>query len=238
MNKVYIQNLGMIVTNQCNLNCKHCLRGCHNNQKMTNEVIKATLKQIVAIGNLCICGGEPTLALDVLENIFCTIMENKILVSMVTITINGTNYSVEFLKLLDIMKDYCENVKRYAESKYFYELRTLDKSLKLFREGNAEYLDKSLTIPVNPIDIVITYVGKFSKFDREGLCNIGPFITINPEGIITEDNTSIFHQKSVYNYGNILTDSLEEVALKRGRIVKPKTWNKETDKIIKNYVKS
>lgn len=263
MNKVYIQNLCMIVTNKCNLDCGHCLRGCKNGNNMTKDVIEATLNQTIGIENLCICGGEPTLALDVLEYIFSYIIDNKIFLEGVSITINGTNYSLEFLRLLNyineyimhfnkdniamfaisyddyheqelkrlrMMKTYIENIERYSESIHFHGLRNLDPHLKLFREGNAENLDKHLTVNLRPIDIAVTYTSK------NNICCIGPLITINTEGIITEDNSSLIHQKNLYNYGNILTDSLEEVALTRGKILKPKKWYKETDKIIKKYV--
>jgi MoaA/NifB/PqqE/SkfB family radical SAM enzyme len=114
MNKVYIQNLGMIITNKCNLNCSHCLRGCKNNKDMSKGVIEATLNQIVGIGNLCICGGEPTLALDVLEYIFSYIIDNRIFLNQVLITINGTNYSLEFLRLLNYIGDYIKCIDEKA----------------------------------------------------------------------------------------------------------------------------
>lgn len=264
MRKVYIQNLGMIVTNNCTLNCGHCLRGCSSNTKMSKEVIEATFNQTIAIGNLCLCGGEPTLALDVIENIFRYVVENRILVNQVSMTINGTNYSLEFLKLLDyindyiprnntiftisydryhqqelkrlnILKTYIENINKYSESKYFYGLRKLEKNLKLFREGNAENLGSSLTIDLRPIDIVITYIGKSSKFNKDGLYNIGPLMAINTEGIITEENASIEHQRTLYNYGTVFHNTFEEVALRQGRIVKPRKWNRETGKIMRKY---
>ena len=77
MNQVYIQNLAMIVTDNCNLNCAHCMRGKSCNNNMSKEVIKATLSQTKAIGNLNLCGGEPTLALDTIEEIFKYIIHNR-----------------------------------------------------------------------------------------------------------------------------------------------------------------
>jgi len=230
---------------------------------MPKDVIEATLDQTIGIGNLCICGGEPTLALDVLEYLFSYIIDNKILLDQVSVTINGTNYSLDFLRLLDYINDYImhlkkdnfamftisyddyhekelkrlkifrtyiENVKRYSESPHFYGFRNLDQNLKLFREGNAERLDRHLTVNLRPIDIVVTYTS------QNNVCCIGPLVTINTEGIITEDNSSLEHQKTLYNYGKVLTHSLEEVALTRGRILKPKKWHKETNKIVKKYV--
>lgn len=266
--KVGIQNLAMIATNNCNLNCGHCLRGCKNNKNMSKEVIAAALDQTISLGNLGISGGEITLALDVLENIFNYIIDNVIIVDNVTIAINGTNYSSDFLKLLDYMNEYInyyrqgvhvnfeisddiyhqqelerlnmvetykENIKKYAESKYFYGLRKLDNRFKLWREGNAESLNQNLTSNLKPMDIVITYVGKFSRFDKNGRCHMGPFVTVNPDGIITECDASIEHQQTLYNYGNVFDDTFEEVALKRGRIIKPRKWLKETGKIMKDY---
>lgn len=53
----------------------------------------------------------------------------------------------------------------------------------------------------------ITYVGKKNKLDIEnGFCNIGPLVTINTEGIITECDASNEHQKTLYNYDNVLND--------------------------------
>ena len=270
MKKIYIQNLGMIVTEKCNLNCAHCLRGKCSDKVMSDEVIDATLSQVCAIGNLAICGGEPTLALDRLEKIFDYIIKNKILVNEITLVINGTIYSVELLRLLDyidsyinvtpftkkskslfaiswdkyhhseierlkLTKQYIENIEKYKESKHFMRLQPLTE--KLFREGNAVNLDESLTVPLKPISPLMTYVGKFKKLDLEnGLCNIGPLITINVDGIITECDASIENQRSLYNYGNVLTDNIEEIFIKRKtKILKPKEWLIETEKEIERY---
>ncbi len=268
MNKIYVQNLSFIVTNKCNLNCMHCLRGCKDNKTISDEVIKATLDQITSIGNLCICGGEPTLATKQMESIFYYIIKNKIILDQVSMTINGTYYSLEFLRLLNyinnyitqgkgknrvvfkisydqyhlneiiklgIIEDYLDNIKRYSQSEYFYGLRELDSHLKLFKEGNAKDLEESLTVDLRPLDIVATYVGKNRKFDQDGLCNIGPLIAINTEGIITEENSSLEHQQNLYNYGNVLSNSIEEISLNRGKVLKPNQWNKETKRIIKKH---
>lgn len=86
---------------------------------------------------------------------------------------------------------------------------------KLFREGNATNLDEKLTIPLKPLPVVMTYVSGLKKLDIEnGVCNIGPCITVNVNGTITECNASMENQETLYNYGNILTDSIEEIFLK------------------------
>lgn len=269
MKKICVQNLAMILTNKCNLNCNHCLRGCKNDHCMSDDVINATLNQIKGISNLSICGGEPTLALDVLENLFNQIIKNNIYLEEVSCVINGTNYSEKFLELLESISEYVtfikkknevffnisydqyhieeikrlklekqflENVKKYYQSKFFNELQKLYNPI-LFREGNAENLENDKTVPLRPMKNYITYVGSFHRLDKlNGLCNIGPLVTINPDGIITECNASIAHQNSVYNYGNILNDSIEEIMTHNYEIVSPHEWLKLTNKEVNKYL--
>ena len=262
MDKVYVQNLAMIITNKCNMNCAHCLRGDKDNTCMSKKVIKATLNQIAGIGNLSICGGEPTLALDVLEYIFDYVIEHSIVVDQVSVTINGTNYSLEFLHLLNYINDYVtylseynntifaisndkyhidelkkinlyeqyiENVDRYMESFYFYELKEI-KDYKVFREGNALNLDESLTKELIKLDMLISYDEKYK------MCHIGPLIAVNPQGIVTEADGSIENQKTIYNYGNVLEEPLESIVKRNGKVLTLKKMNKESNRLMKEFI--
>lgn len=267
MGKVYIQNLGMIITEKCNLDCKNCLRGEKCNHSMSDKVIKATLDQVGIIGNLCICGGEPTMDVDVLEKIFSYIIDNHIIVNCVTCVINGTIYSQDFLdayiyindyikkirsndkirpyfqvsyddyhmeeiERLKITKQYFENLKKYKESEFYGGVAKINPKLKLFDEGNANFLDKDLTVKLRPIGIAVTYASRFRLFNKKGLCNIGPLITVNTDGIITECDASTIHQKYLYNYGNVFDNSIEEIALERGKVLKSKDFYREVNRII------
>ena len=262
MDKIYIQNLAMIITNKCNMNCAHCLRGEKDNSCMSKKVIKSSLNQIAGIGNLSICGGEPTLALDVLENIFNYVIEYNIMVEQVSVTINGTNYSLEFLHLLNYINEYItylsennstifaisndnyhieelkrlnlyekylENVEQYMQSFYFYELKLIN-NYKVFREGNALNLDSSLTKDLTKLDMLISYDEKYK------ICNIGPLIAINPQGIVTEADGSIINQKNIYNYGNVLNESLEDIVKRNGKVLSLKKMNKESKRLMKEFI--
>lgn len=273
MNKLRIQNLALIVTERCNLDCGHCLRGGCSDKCMSDNVIKATLDQFDFIGNLTICGGEPTLALDRVEKIFNYIVENKIFVGNITFTINGTIYSEEFLRLMDYVEPYLEfdkslespayfgisldkfhydevirlnmkdewleNLKRYSENKHFYDFRRIER--KLFREGNAVNLDPEITIPLRPMPIYMSYYKKglfnIPRFDMNGgNCFIGPLITVNVDGIVTECDASLEHQRTIYNYGNIFDNSIEEICLGRNPIFeKPGKFEKKLNKTLDNY---
>ena len=51
-------NLGMIVTKKCNMNCAHCLQGYGERRTMCRQVMINTLQQFRYIANLSVCGGE------------------------------------------------------------------------------------------------------------------------------------------------------------------------------------
>lgn len=148
-------------------------------------------------------------------------------------TISDDIYHQEERKRLNLEKEFLENIKKYAESKYYFGTTILDPNSKIIREGNAELLDKSLTKPLKPVKYFITYFGYGKKYDRKyGICNIGPFVTINPKGIITECNASFEHQETLYNYGNVINDEIEAVMLERGKVLRPRRWLRETKRII------
>lgn len=265
MQKYSLEMLGMIITTLCNLDCKHCLHGKKENLRMSDEVIKATLNQIRSINCLTICGGEATLALDRMEYIINYIIKNHIPLKEFTITINGTNYSEELLRLLKeisdyikldeinaflgiscdiyhieemkklgLFKEYMENIEKYMESKYFYSLRGITN--KLFREGNAVNLDKSLTVPLKPPQKYITYINKDKKYDENGLCFIGPIVSVNAKGIITECDASDINQETIYNYGSVFETTFEESALNNGAtILKQKKYIRACQKEWKRY---
>lgn len=268
MHRIGIDNCGCMVTNKCNLNCAHCMRGCKNNNSMQQGVIEAFFKQVVYIGNLCLCGGEVTLATETIKRLFDYIEKKNILLGQVTTVINGTNYSEEFLQLLDeinqyiktsfdhseescatftisddeyhkseietlnLWKQYLENIQRYQQSIHFAGMQGLDPTLKLFREGNAESLDRSLTVPLKKINWYSTYIGQNNSFDEQnGILYVGPLVTFNTAGIITECDSSLEHMGNIYNYGSILTESLEEIIKRKSKVLRPcqcfESWRKE-----------
>ena len=250
----------MIITEKCNLNCTHCMRGLCSNKSMSEEIISKTLEQILTISNLAISGGEPLLELGKLEYIFNYIIKNKIMIDEYGLVTNGTIYSSEFLKLFDYfeeyvsmisrnenktngyfyisvdqyhmfelerlgkLKEFFENIRKYQESKYFAGIKTINN--KIFREGNALNISKSSSVKYRPMKKIITYALNDNTFDRDnGLCNIGPLVIVNTDGIVTED-VSYANQMGKYNYGSIFDDSIENICLKnKSKVLKPSKWN-------------
>ncbi len=261
MSKLYIQNLGLIITEKCNLACKHCMRGGSVCKDMSDDVIGRSLEEVTDIGNLTICGGEVTLAVDTLEKILTYIVDNKITLQGFSTTINGTVYSEKFLELLNYINEYIsktcgdervifgiskdifhnseiarlgmvgsfnDNLLRYVNSPYFYEYRELDK--KIFREGRATSLDKSITVPMRPWPIVYSYL------KNDDIYEIGPLVSVNVDGIVTECDASIENQRTIYNYGSVLNEDLGDICRRVGSEVHPLLWYGKTGKIIKKQL--
>ena len=262
MNKVHIQNLAMIITDKCNLNCEHCMRGLSGNTHMDEQIIRSSLDQICNVDNLIVGGGEPSIALVPLYYLLKYVKNNKIDIERIITLINGTVYSKDFLELLEgfqlqgidtclhisadeyhtkeiqkleILKEYKQNLIHYRKTDYYKGMRLLNKNSKLFREGNAVHLDESLTMDIIPSKVYLTYTNKDGEFDKNGLCTIGPMVTINQEGIITEYQASYENQRNLYNYGNVLEDSIEDICLKRGRVLKPIKFKEQCNKELKKY---
>lgn len=254
MKKICIQNLELLITKSCNLNCAHCMRGKQESLSISDEIIEKTLQQVKGIGILTIGGGEPLLEIKKIETIFNYIIENRILIEEYVIITNGTIYSKDLIELFDYMEEYyiddrihgsiyisgdkyhiselqrlnllkqvLENIEKYKECKYFMGVKDIHG--ELFREGNALLLPQELTIPFRPMKTYMSYPNNSLKLDIEnGLCNIGPLITVNPEGILTED-VSWDSQNKEYNYGNILENSIEDICKRRKcKIIKPNKW--------------
>lgn len=241
MNNLYVDNLGIIITEKCNLNCAHCFRGDKQCRDISFEVIDAIFDQVKALDILNICGGEPMMAVGKLSYLFKKIIEKKILVRVICITVNGTIYNAKLMEMCQRMNDYIKKSfpdggvgiyvsfdkyhleelkkrgisfqKEIFKSPCYVGVRELDVNLKLFREGNAKFLNPNLTIPLRPMK---TFIFDCSKKSKVISYRIGPFITINIDGTITEDNTTFENQQTIYNYGNILTDNLVNSLLDNG----------------------
>ena len=107
MEKIFVQNLTLMVTDKCNLDCQHCMRGRKDNVFMSDKTIENIFDQIDYCLHLSLCGGEPLLALKQIKKIIETIIEKRTNISRFGISTNGTHYTKEVDKLLDELENYC-----------------------------------------------------------------------------------------------------------------------------------
>ena len=252
MEKFYIQTLGMVVTEECNMNCRHCLRGEKSNHKMTDEVIEGTLSQVDAIGNLAICGGEPTLAVDVIGKIFDTAIKKRIIIDRVSAIINGLYYSKDFLEQFEYIENYLDIISRYPNEVHAtfnissddYHLEEVKKynltdryyqNIDMYKRsphfGQLQGILTGLISEGNAKNLDGKDIKKFVparlySTNINGMINVGTLVTIDTYGNITECDASIDEQQGKYRYGNVLEDSLMEVCLKRSKRINKDDWYK------------
>lgn len=251
---IFIQNLETIITDRCNLRCEHCARGKFKGIDMSDEVINVLFKerQLRAIGSLFIGGGEPLLALDTLEKVFTSVVDNRILVDTYGIITNGTVYDEKFFRLLDYFEEYVRKTSRLPdEIKGYFEISADDYHLaqidRIFGEDNeyvweqmhkleeSKYfrdyrcLDDKLLRAGNAImldeKLTATYVPKKVFIcEDDGTYSVGPALSVNPEGYFVYENSS-FEDQAKINFGNVLDTDILDSALNRGaRVLKPKDW--------------
>lgn len=106
MSKLFVQNLSLVITDKCNFNCAHCMRGVGNNCDMSDETIENIFNQIQVIGNLCICGGEPLMKTDIIKKIFQIIIDKGIIINEYGLTTNGTHYNNYVNELFESFDQY------------------------------------------------------------------------------------------------------------------------------------
>jgi len=108
---MHIDNLILEVTRKCNLRCEHCMRGNPQRLVMSNEIINKTLEHVTSIGTLCLTGGEPSLAPEVLENLWLSLWWKKLRVEAFDITTNACphNRYGRFLRAVDKLYGWCDS---------------------------------------------------------------------------------------------------------------------------------
>ena len=69
MEKVSLREVTLEIGRNCNLKCKHCMKGESENVAMSDEVMDALLDNVHFIDDLIIGGGEPLLYIERLETL-------------------------------------------------------------------------------------------------------------------------------------------------------------------------
>lgn len=134
MSKLFVQNLSITITDKCNFNCAHCMKGVGNNCDINDETIKNIFNQIQVVGNLCICGGEPLMKTDIIKKIFQVIIDKGIIINEYGLATNGTyfnNYVDELFEAFD---------------KYAFQFSDLFMGKTKYKDKTCGYIDLSWDI--------------------------------------------------------------------------------------------
>lgn len=104
-----VYNLVLEVTRRCNMACDHCTRGEAQCKDMSPLVIGRTFSDISYISNLVLTGGEPTLAVPVIQQIIAEMKRRSVELESFYVVTNGLEAPVEFVHcLLDLYAMCCD----------------------------------------------------------------------------------------------------------------------------------
>ena len=99
-NKKINGDLILEVTQRCNMDCDHCLRGKCRNVNITHEIIDATLDKFGYIGMLTFTGGEPTLNVEAIEYTVEQIKKRGISIGGFYVVTNAQKFSARLVTAL------------------------------------------------------------------------------------------------------------------------------------------
>lgn len=155
MEKIKVLYLSLLITENCNLKCRHCFRGENQNVDITDETIENTFSKVDEIGCLILTGGEPLFSLNTIDKIrkvISSIKKNNVIVHTIQLVTNGTIYSGEIEQVLSELYSLAlnKNATYLLVSADDYHDDEIEKhGLKNIRDENVERfknLSKNLEI--------------------------------------------------------------------------------------------
>lgn len=103
-NKKYsCYNINIEITRKCNFACEHCMRGDAQNITITKEIIDRIFDEIQDVkGFINLTGGEPLIAIDMIEYFVNKLIESKWEPLLFGIVTNGNVISSN-QKIIDLL---------------------------------------------------------------------------------------------------------------------------------------
>jgi len=157
-----IYDLVIEVTRRCNMKCEHCLRGhAHNldfDTKMLSEFIKNN--GIKSIDVITFSGGEPSLAINVINECLQIFKDNNVTVESFYIITNAVKITDEFILCLlnlglyataDIDAEYPKPVIIAVSNDHYHRKQkfNIDKNIKKLKLLNGFELRKEIPLIIN-----------------------------------------------------------------------------------------
>ena len=107
MSRVEFEELYIEVTQRCNMDCDHCLRGDGDGRDLNPEILRPLLSKTDRIRLIGFTGGEPSLVPEILEGILSLVKEYQIPVENFYLVTNGKVVSDAFLSAVLHWQSYC-----------------------------------------------------------------------------------------------------------------------------------
>jgi organic radical activating enzyme len=95
------------ITRNCNMMCPHCIRGDSQRIRIKKDYINAVLSQLDCIGTITFSGGEPALAIDLMDFTREACQNYHVDVQNFWMATNGTVASKKFFDSITNWVNYC-----------------------------------------------------------------------------------------------------------------------------------
>ncbi len=110
--KLFVENLNIFNTLNCNFKCAHCMLGETTNQNISREVLEKIFESIKIVQVLTFIGGESFMNPQALRDTLEIIKRDKVAIYKLEITTNGSLYNDEIESILDEYEEYIEMCRR------------------------------------------------------------------------------------------------------------------------------
>ncbi len=211
MSRLIINNLALVLTERCNFNCQHCMRGGSISKDMSNEVMNNALNQIFMVENLSICGGEPLIDYELLKMLIQNIINSNIIINEYSLTTNGTFYTKETEQLFDVLDEY---VKQFG--KYFYGRENKNACGSIALSLDYYHREQLMKIYDTNPELFNEYCSNITRLvnskyftcfrDLNGIFNVGNATGLDEKKIELQPLPTYYFQKNNYlYYGPLLT---------------------------------
>jgi len=136
---MYIEQLHLQITRNCTLECEHCLRGNRQHININPIIIDKIFEDIKEIKSLLLTGGEPLIAIEVLEHLVKIIKTKDIKINKIYIVTNGTVLSPRIINVLKEFNSFSK-LDLKVSNDIFHQTELINKNLLDLRNENYERL--------------------------------------------------------------------------------------------------
>lgn len=190
---MYVERLHLEVTRNCTLNCEHCFRGDKEIVNMDPALLDYIFKDVKRVDKLLLTGGEPLLAIAVIERLIEILKTKTVEIGSVEIITNGTVFSGRILKAL-LQLSTLSSLDFRVSYDIFHELELERLNLKDKRDRNVEMMKEHLK--------VVEYGKDMFDFIRRGLIAKGRATALSPERLQEINNLVYAKFHVMEDYGN------------------------------------
>ncbi|MCH5167593.1 MAG: radical SAM protein [Erysipelotrichales bacterium] len=222
---MYIQDLHLEITRNCTIECEHCLRGDKCIVNMSLDILDEIFNNVKHVGSLLLTGGEPLIAIQVIERLIEILKIGKVTVREVKIITNGTVFGKRIIESLTELSKLTILIFRVSDN-IFHQLELDRLKLRDKRDYNLEVM-RSLNINWNFADNFgreeensnmskgLLKLGRAARLTQKRLDGINaiskqkytftPYIDKHPYTVV--DGDSVIGNITIDVYGNIVTYS-------------------------------